>query len=272
MRIGIFDSGLGGLFILKSIIKKLPQYDYFYLGDTQRTPYGARSQAAVYQFTKEAVDYLFRQNCQLIILACNSASARALRKIQKKYLPKHYPSRKVLGVIIPTVEAIFENKNKPLRKIGVLATSGTVISKAFIKEIQKINPRVKIFQQAAPLLVPLVENDGLQWAEPILKEYLNPLLRKKVDAIILGCTHYPLLKNKIRKIVGRNIRVISQDEIIPAKLKNYLQRHPEIEKKLTKKVGRIFAITDLTEDFQRTAQKWLGKNVNLSKIRLKSSV
>ena len=271
MKIGIFDSGLGGLFILKSIIKKLPQYDYFYLGDTQRTPYGTRSHAAVYQFTKEAVGYLFHQNCQLIILACNTASARALRKIQGEYLPKNYPSKRVLGVVIPTAEAIFENKMEP-KRIGTLATQGTVNSGAFIKEIRKINKEVKIFQQAAPLLVPLVENDGLKWAEPILRKYLRSLLSERINALVLGCTHYPILKNKIRKIIGKNIRIISQDGIIPAKLKNYLQRHSEIEKKLTQKRKRIFAVTDLTENFQHTAQKWLGRNIKLKKIRLKPLV
>lgn len=267
--------------IFKNVIKKLPEYSYIYLGDTKRVPYGNRSQKTIYQFTKKAVEYLFSQNCQLVILACNTASSQALRKIQKEYLPKFYPSRRVLGVIIPTIEATLEAKN--IRKVGVLATSSTVNSKTFIKEFKKINPKIKVFQQAAPLLVPLVENNGLKWTNPILKEYLRPLLNKKVDVIILGCTHYPALKNKIRKITGkaelnsgkkscgeqrRTIKIISQDEIIPEKLADYLKRHPEIEKQIEKSGQRIFAVTDMTKDFEKTARKWFGRKIGLKLVNL----
>jgi glutamate racemase len=269
-RIGIFDSGLGGLLILKNILKRLPRYNFLYLGDTKRVPYGNRSQKTIYQFTKNAVDYLFSQNCQLIILACNTASSQALRKIQQKYLPKKYPARRVLGVIIPTVEAALELKN--IKKVGVLATPSTVASGTFIREFKKASAgwrkKIKVIQQAAPLLVPLIENNGLKWAEPIIKEYLKPLLTKKVNAIILGCTHYPALKNKIRQIAGRNIKIISQDEIIPDKLHDYLKRHPGIENKLQKNGKRIFLVTDITKDFQMTAKKWLGKDINLRLINL----
>jgi len=266
MRIGFFDSGLGGLLILKSVIKKLPSYDYLYLGDTKRVPYGNRSQETIYEFTKKAVEYLFSQNCQLIILACNTASAQALRKIQQEYLPKYYPSRRVLGVIIPTVETVLENKK--ISRVGVLATLSTVNSKSFVKEFKKAKPNIKIFQQAAPLLVPLIENDGLKYSQPILKEYLKPLLNKKVEAIVLGCTHYPMLKNKIRKMVGRNIKVISQDELIPKKLDNYLKRHPEIEHKLRKNRQQTFAVTDLTPNFQKIAKKWFKNNICLTLVNL----
>jgi glutamate racemase len=265
-RIGIFDSGLGGLLIFRSIAKLLPRYDFLYLGDTKRVPYGNRSQETIYQFTKKAVNYLFSQNCQLVILACNTASAQALRKIQKKYLPLRYPSRRVLGVIIPTIEATLELKN--IKKVGVLATPSTVASQTFVIEFKKANPKIKIFQQSSPLLVPLVENDGIKWASPILKEYLKPLLAKKVDAIILGCTHYPILKNKIRRLAGKNIAVVSQDEVIPAKLKGYLARHPEIGNKLRKQGKRIFMVTDITDSFQATAKKWFGKNIFLKLINL----
>lgn len=273
MKIGFFDSGLGGLFIFKNVVKRLPRYDYLYLGDTKRVPYGNRSQETIYQFTRQAVDYLFSKNCQLVILACNTASAQALRKIQKECLPRHYPTRRVLGVIIPTIEATLETKN--IKKVGVLATLSTVNSKTFIREFKKTSPKIKVFQQAAPLLVPLVENNGIKWANPILKEYLGPLLNKKVDTIILGCTHYPALKNKIRKIVGKaelssgkKIKVISQNEIIPEKLADYLKRHPEIEKQIEKSGQRIFAVTDITKDFAKTAKKWFGENICLKVVNL----
>jgi glutamate racemase len=269
MQIGIFDSGLGGLLILKNIIKRLPRYDFLYLGDTKRVPYGNRSQETIYQFTKKAVDYLFSKNCRLIILACNTASAQALRKIQKEYLLKNYPSRRVLGVIIPTIEATMELKN--IKKVGVLATPSTVASQTFIKEFNKSvsgRNKIKVFQQSSPLLVPLVENNGLKWADPILKEYLKPLLAKKVEAIILGCTHYPVLKNKIRQIVGKKIAVISQDEIIPAKLLDYLERHSQIETKLGKNSKKVIAVTDITDSFRATAKKWFGRSATLRLVNL----
>ena len=253
MKIGVFDSGLGGLILLKAIVKKLPQYDYVYLGDTQRVPYGNRSQATIYEFTRQAVDFLFKKNCQLIIVACNTASAVALRKIQREYLPKHYPGRRVLGVIIPTAEASASSS-----PIGVLATESTVISKAFIRELNKLNPKVTVYQQAAPLLVPLVENHAIKWAEPILKSYLSPLLTYKVRGIILGCTHYPLLKGKIKKL-AKGVRIISQDEVIPAKLADYLKRHPDISSKLTKNGKRELYVTDLTENIQDKAKSWFGE-------------
>lgn len=266
MKIGIFDSGLGGLFILRSIVKKLPEYDYIYLGDTKRLPYGNRSQKTIYEFTKMAVEYLFKNNCQLIILVCNSASSQALRKIQKTYLPEHFPKRRVLGVIVPTVEAI--NQDNKIKRVGILATLNTVDSRVYLKEIKKINPGIKIFQQAAPLLVPLVENKGIKWSEPILKHYLKPLLKRKVDAIVLGCTHYPILKNKIRKIVGKGIKIISQDDLIPEKLADYLKRHPETKKKLEKKHQRLFLVTDITSHFKKTAKKWFGKDIQLKLTNL----
>jgi len=269
-KIGIFDSGLGGLFILKSILKTLPDYDFIYLGDTKRVPYGNRSPETIYQFTKKAVEFLFSQNCQLIILACNTASAQALRKIQRQYLPRLNPARRVLGVIIPTIEATLESQNTD--RIGILATPSTVASGTFVKEFKKATAgrrtKIKVWQQAAPLLVPLVENSGQKFAEPIIKEYLAPLTAKKVEAIVLGCTHYPALKDRIRQVAGRNIVVISQDEIIPGKLKDYLRRHKEIESKLQRQGKRIFFVTDMTRDFQTTARRWLGKKISLKLIDL----
>ncbi len=170
MKIGVFDSGLGGLFVTRALVKNLPQYHYMYLGDTQRVPYGNRSQETVYQFLHEAVDYLFAHGCELIIVACNTASAEALRRVQREYLPTHYPKRRVLGIIIPTAEAAL--KDSKIKRVGVLATQGTVGSGAYVRELKKIRPGVTIFQEAAPLLVPLVESNAAQFADPILRSYL----------------------------------------------------------------------------------------------------
>jgi len=264
MKIGVFDSGLGGLVILKSLVKGLPEYDYVYLGDTKRVPYGNRSASVVYEFLEQAVAYLFKQDCELIIVACNTASAEALQKIQQKYLPSHYPKRRVLGVIIPTAEEVV--KDGGIKRVGVLATRGTVNSGAYVREIEKLNPRINVYQQAAPLLVPLIENDGIKWSQPILREYLKPLLREKVDVIVLGCTHYPILKREIRKISG--MKVISQDELIPQKLKLYLKRHPEMDKRLSKKREVKLLATDITKSLQSQSQKWFGKKTLLIKVVL----
>ena len=259
MKIGIFDSGLGGLFVTRALTKKLPQYDYVYLGDTQRVPYGNRSSEAIYQFLREAVKYLFSHDCELIIVACNTASAEALRRVQQQYLPKHYPKHRVLGIIIPTAEVALE-KGKA-KRIGVLATQGTVRSRAYVRELKKIAPHINIFQQAAPLLVPIIESNSTKFADPILRSYLKPLLKKNIDTLILGCTHYPILKSRVKKMCGPRIKVISQDEIISKKLFDYLRRHPAIEKKLTKKRRRSFLVTDLTDATKTLAKKWFKGNI-----------
>lgn len=231
MKIGIFDSGLGGLIIARAIRKFMPEYDYVYFGDRKRMPYGNKSHQKVWQYTKKAVDYLFRrENCVLIIIACNTASARALRKIQQEYLPKKFPNRKVLGVLIPAAEIAAKYK-----RIGILATKGTVASKTFPTEIKKLNKKAKVFQNPAPRLVSLIEKGNMRQAKIFLLQYLRPLKDKKLDALVLGCTHYPILKREIKKIMPEEIKIISQDEIVPKKLKNYLSRHSEIAEKLSKK-------------------------------------
>lgn len=264
MKIGVFDSGLGGLIVLKALVKELPEYDYVYLGDTQRVPYGNRSHETIYNFLQQAVDYLFRQNCGLIIVACNTASAEALRKIQQDYLPLHYPKRRVLGMIIPTAEEAL--KSGDAKRVGVLATQATVNSNAYVREIKKINSRIKVFQSAAPLLVPLIEGGGIKWSAPVLREYLKPLQKERVDTIILGCTHYPILKSKIRKIA--KVRVISQDECIPPKVKDYLRRHPEIDIRLTRKHTIKFLVTDITKSLSELSRDWFGRKVKLIKVRI----
>lgn len=267
MKIGIFDSGIGGLLVTKAIVKKMPQYDYIYLGDTKHLPFGDKSQEVIYEYTKSAVDYLFKNGCKIIIIACNTASTRALRKLQREYLPKYYPDRRILGIIIPTIEIIA--KNNFYHKLGILATEATVNSKVFPKEIKKLNSKVLVYQQAAPLLSLMIEKGGLKWIDSALHEYLKPLLKRNVDIIVLGCTHYPIVKNKIRKFVGNKIKVISQDEIVPKKLENYLIRHPEIESKITQNRRITFLVTDKTDQLSELAKKWFGKNIQLKLIKLK---
>ena len=277
--IGVFDSGFGGLTIFRELVKQLPKYDYIYLGDSARTPYGNRSQDLIFEFSRQAVDYLFKQGCQLIILACNTASSEALRRIQQEHLSKNYlpriipkefvrgPKRRVLGVIRPTVEeAVKRTKNN---RIGVIGTEGTVSSGAYVREIKNLNPKIKVFQQACPLLVPMIEAGEHNWegTDLILKQYLKPLIKKKIDTLILGCTHYPIIKNKIRKIVGK-IKLVSQEEIIGPKLKDYLIRHPEIERRIGKAGKRIFLTTDLTNKFQKLGSMFFGKKIHPKRIQL----
>ncbi|MFA5840906.1 MAG: glutamate racemase [Candidatus Paceibacterota bacterium] len=264
MKIGIFDSGLGGLMIAKSIVKVMPEYDYVYLGDTKRVPYGNRSHEAVYEFTRECVDYLFRkENCAIVIVACNTSSARALRKIQQEYLPKNFPGRKVLGVLIPAAEEAAKFK-----RVGVLGTKGTVDSNTFPQEIKKINKKVIIFQNAAPLLVALAEEGEIKNALPFIKKYLQPFLNKKLDALILGCTHYPIFKGQIRKFLPKNIKIISQDEIIPKKLKEYLKKHEEIFQKLSKKGSVKILVTDKTKTVEILTSKWFGAKIKPGLIEI----
>jgi len=215
--IGVFDSGFGGLEILRETTRELPQYDYIYLGDTARAPYGDRSQKQIYDFTKQAVEFFFKRGCYLIILACNTASSEALRRIQRKYLPKYYPERRILGVIIPAAEkAVDVTKNNC---VGIMATSGAIASGAFQRELKKLNSSIQVFQQACPLLVPIIEagQQDSKATKAVLKSYLQPLISKNIDTLILGCTHYGLLENKIREIVGDGINIISEGKIIAEK-------------------------------------------------------
>lgn len=259
--IGVFDSGFGGLTILRGLTKELPEYDYIYLGDTARTPYGSRSQEVIYEFTRQAIDFLFTKDCDLVILACNTASSEALRRIQQEYLPKHYPDKNVLGVIIPAAEvAVHKTRNN---KIGIMATEQTVASQAFIRELNKLDPAIKVFQNACPLLVPLIETGEHRsvLADITLKKYLTPLLKKNIDTLILGCTHYGILERKMKKIVGKNITLISETTVIGKKLRDYLKRHPEKEQVLRKNHGRTFYTTDLTERFERLGSEFFGKKI-----------
>ncbi len=266
--IGVFDSGFGGLDVLQGIVKELGDYNYIYLGDNARVPYGPRSQKIIYKFTKQAVNFLFKNNCELIIFVCNTVSSDALRKIQQEYLPKYYPNKKVLGVLISAVEEAVEKTNN--KKVGIMATKGTVLSGAFIREFAKIDPRIKVWQKACPLLVPIVEagEQNLRAVNIILESYIQPLLNKGIDTLILGCTHYGILEDKIKQIAGANIKIVSGSRIIPEKLKNYLIRHIEIDEKLGKKKVIHFYSTGSTEKFALLGSKFFGKKIKTHKISL----
>nr|AEQ20519.1 glutamate racemase protein [uncultured bacterium CSLC2] len=260
-RIGVFDSGFGGLHVLRSIVRALPHYDYLYLGDTARAPYGDRPQETIYSYTKQAVDFLFKQDCGLVIIACNTSSSEALRKIQDEYGSK----KKVLGVLIPAAEvAVQKTKNK---RIGIIATRSTVASKKFVRELTKLDPHLHIFQKACPLLVPLVESgeQNSKITEAILRRYLKPLLSKKIDTLILGCTHYGILEKKIRHIIGPSVTIVSEATVVPKKLEQYLAKHVEIEKTLGKHSGIHFFTTDRTDRFQILGSKLFGKKIRVEK-------
>ena len=262
MKIGIFDSGLGGLIILKAIKKKLPEFNYVYLGDTKNLPYGNKSQNQIYAYLQKAVKFLFNQDCALIIVACNTASAVALRKIQRELLPKFFSDRRVLGVIRPTVEEISKNRSRQVLLIG---TKSTVDSESYSKELKKIDPKIQITSLATPELVPLLENFKIIQAQKALNSYLNKICQGRT--LILGCTHYPLLKKYLRKSKP-SLKVFSQDEIIPASLKNYLNRHPEIKKRLSKKTGIKLFVTKNSVIYKKMADKWFSKNLNIQTVSL----
>ena len=265
MKIGIFDSGVGGLLIAKAIRELMPEYDYVYLGDTKRVPYGNRSHETVYQFTNEAVQYLAKkERCALIVLACNTASARALARIQREVAKMPESKRpKVLGVLIPAAEEAVG-----FARVGVLATVGTVTSRTFVTEIKKVNPKARVLQNAAPLLVPLAEGGESELAKPFLKKYLEPLIKERIDALVLGCTHYPIFKDAIKSILPVKIKLIAQDEFIPQKLKDYLERHHEIKKKLSKNGKADILFTDKTETTDKLTREWFGENTKTKLINL----
>jgi glutamate racemase len=269
--IGVFDSGYGGLTVFSEFLRDLPKYDYFYLGDNARSPYGPRSFETVYNYTLQAVKKLFEMNCHLVILACNTASAKALRTIQQNDLPRLDPSRRVLGVIRPSAESIgiYTKTNH----IGILGTTGTIVSNSYPLEIKKFFPDIKVFQQACPMLVPLVENNehNSDGADYFIKKYINELLyqNSKIDTIVLGCTHYPLLADKIRKYTPDNIKVIPQGEIISKSLKNYLTRHPEMDAKCLKSSGRKFFTTESADIFLERAQIFCNEISVAERIELK---
>lgn len=268
--IGIFDSGYGGLTILDKIRQTLPQYDYIYLGDNARAPYGTRSFDVVYQYTLQCVRQLFNMDCHLVVLACNTASAKALRTIQQHDLPLIDPHRRVLGVIRPTVEVIGEMTHT--RHIGILGTPGTIQSDSYPIEIRKLFPDITVSSQACPMWVPLVENNehGSAGADYFVQSYLQQLLTadSAIDTIILGCTHFPLLLPKIKQYTPTNIRLVPQGDIVAASLANYLQRHPEIEQTCSRNGSCRFFTTESTEKFSASAQIFLKTPIEAGHIDL----
>ena len=268
--IGIFDSGFGGLTIFKQIRRLLPQYDYIYLGDNARTPYGNRSFEAVLKFATEGVDYLFKQDCPLVLIACNTASAKALRSIQQQYLPKHYPERRVLGVIRPTVEVI-RNYTKT-NQVALWATQGTVRSESFAIEIAKHAPGVNLVQQACPMLVPLVEageleGDGLKY---YITKYWNQTKSQieGIDTLLLACTHYPLILPQIKALLPAAVRILSQDELVAPSLKDYLAWHPEHESKISRNGNCRYLTTDACEHFDHLGEIFMGQKIASEKVDL----
>lgn len=257
--IGVFDSGYGGLTILEKIRELMPEYDYIYLGDNARTPYGTRSFEVVYEFTLQAVDKLFRLGCPLVILACNTASAKALRTIQQVNLPLIDPTRRVLGVIRPTAECVGEITRS--RHVGVLATTGTIRSESYLLEIHKLFPDIVVSGEACPLWVPLVENNESRsaGADYFVKQHINRLLDKdpEIDTIILGCTHYPLLLDKIRQFTPSHIRIIAQGEYVAQSLKDYLNRHRGMDARCTKGGTCRFLTTESKDKFEESASIFL---------------
>ena len=270
MKIGVFDSGYGGLTILEKIRERLPQYDYIYLGDNARTPYGTRSFEVVYQYTWQRVKKLFEMDCELVILACNTASAKALRSIQQNELLHYYPNRRVLGVIRPTAESI--DALTKTRVVGLVATDGTVQSNSYSLEVGKLFPDIEVVNQACPMWVPLIENNEHQsaGADFFVKKYLDQLLAKNaaIDTLILGCTHYPLLLSKIEHYLPSHIHIVTQGNIVADSLADYLERHPEIEQACSKGGKTRFLTTESAEKFQSSASIFLQETIEAEHISL----
>lgn len=269
--IGVFDSGYGGLTILSEICKQLPQYDYIYLGDNARAPYGTRSFDVIKDFTRQAVEYLFAQGCPLVILACNTASAKALREIQQHYLPySSDPTRRVLGVIRPTVEQAIDITQT--KHIGVLATPGTVASQSYTAELHKLSTELQVHEEACPMFVPLVEygESNSQGADYFVEKYTQALLSRsqEIDTVILACTHYPLLRPKLEQAMPRHIRLISQGELVASSLEDYLVRHPEMQMRLSQGGQTTFLTTECPDKFEDLASLFIGRKVSAQRVKI----
>ncbi len=263
MKIGIFDSGLGGLLITKAVRERIPDVDIIYFGDTLHLPYGNRSAQAIYEYSKRAISFLFEQDCNLIITACNTVSAKILRRLQQEYLPNSpYSDRRILGVVVPTLECAIDRGYK---KVGIIATNYTIQSNIFPEELNKIDPSITIIQQNTPLLVPLIENDGEEWIEDVLTKYLSPI-KNDIECLILGCTLYPFIKSKFQSVLGQDIAILSQDEIIPEKLEDYLKRHPEISDQLSRNASNKFYVSDLTQGYEVAARKIYDHTIKIEPL------
>jgi len=268
--IGIFDSGYGGLTVFNKIREAMPDYDYIYLGDNARTPYGPRSFEVVYRFTRQAVMKLFSEGCQLVILACNTASAKALRTIQQRDLPELDPSRRVLGVIRPTVEMM--DRISSTKHIGILGTSGTISSQSYSLEIEKMFPHITVTGEACPMWVPLVENNEFNspGADYFVKKHLDHILSldPEIDTLVLGCTHYPLLIDKVKQYLPSGITVFAQGEYVAESLKDYLNRHPEMDRRLTRQGKCRFLTTESAGKFSEAASVFLNDPIEVEQISI----
>jgi len=268
--IGVFDSGYGGLTVLEELRKLLPEYDYLYLGDNARAPYGSRSFDVIYEYTWEAVQHLFEEGCSLVILACNTASAKALRTIQQKQLPNLEATKRVLGVIRPSTEALAASSSS--KHVGILATEGTVKSESYVLELQKMAPDLVVTQHSCPMWVPLIENNqfntpgGTYFIQKDLYELMEA--DSKIDTLLLGCTHYPIIKQKIEELLPPSIRVIAQGALVAEKLEDYLQRHPEIAELCSAGGNVRYLTTETAQDFSAKASSFLGKEIEAEHIHL----
>jgi len=269
--IGVFDSGLGGLSVLKQLVKIVPEYDYVYLGDSARAPYGDRSSERIYEFTKQGVEFLFERGCALVILACNSASAEALRRLQHEWLPVTYPDRKVLGILIPAAESIA--KTYAQKNIGIIGTRATTQSGAYLREIEKRIPHLpRIYQQPCPLLVPLIE-EGWQKTVPakmIIKKYLRPLKAKQISLLVLGCTHYAFIKDIIARVMGKNVVILDPGVCTARALKTYLENHPEIDARLSKEHALQVFSTDTSERICNLANRFWKTPLAIEYVSIES--
>ncbi len=268
--IGVFDSGYGGLTILTELRDKLPHHDFLYLGDNARAPYGTRSFDVVYEFTLQAVEELFNRDCHLVILACNTASAKALRSIQQNDLPIIAPKKRVLGVIRPSTELVGSISTS--KHIGILATPGTVLSNSYVIEIAKFSPEATVFQHACPMWVPLIENDEhhTETGHEFIRKDIDELMAQspKIDTIVLGCTHYPMVKDYIESIVGPKVNVIAQGKIIAESLVDYLLRHPEIDERCSKNGKVAYLTSETSTEFDRKASVFVKGEVKSSHVSL----
>jgi glutamate racemase len=261
MKIGVFDSGLGGLLVLKELHRKLPRYDFLFLGDTKNLPYGNKSPDEIYKLAVRALEYLFGQNCSLVIIACNTISAQALRKIQREWLPKSkYVNRKALGVIKPTVEIASVLSGL----VGLIGTKRTIESLAYSREFALINPGIKLVSKTTPNFVPMIES--AKFDKRILEESLKSF--KNINSLILACTHYGMLRTEIKKIVGPRVKIISQEQLLPNKLKSYLLNHTEIDQRLSKNGKIELEVTRLNPFYEKLSQKWFGKRQKLILVKI----
>jgi glutamate racemase len=269
-KIGVFDSGYGGLTVLKSLVKALPELHFVYLGDNARAPYGDRSFDTVYHYTLDCVNWLFDHDCDLVILACNTASAKALRQIQQVDLPLRNDNKRVLGVLRPTTESVGQFTQS--KHVGILGTTGTIKSDSYKIEIAKFFPEIQVSQEACPIWVHLVENDllNVEGTDFFVNDHIQRLLEKdnQVDAILLACTHYPLLLDSIQKAVPQNVRIISQGDLVAEKLVDYLKRHPEFANNILKDGQREFFTTDQFNDFDAKAGKFYGQSVFAKRVEI----